>query len=444
MRTTLKLLISLAVFSFTWVAHAHDMVPQPAQDNPILLINGTIHTVTGATIQEGQILFEDGKITAVRNLITPPENCEIIDVTGRHIYPGLISSISSIGLAEISSIKDTIDTGELGHFNPNIRAEVGVNPDSEVIPVTRANGVLVAHVSPIATGAGMVAGTSAIMKLDGWTTEDMTLQAPIALRIKWPRDPQNNYFQVDSRTVENPQKEEENYGKAIQLLDDMFTDAHAFWKAKETEKIHLEVNLRLEAMGPVLNRTIPVHVSANSARQIRDAVYWASRQNVNLVIVGGRDAWRVAEVLAENHVPVIIGEVNTTATRRWESYDTGYKNAALLHQAGVIIAIAYGGGGPNAANERNLPYEAGKAVAFGLPKEEALKAITIYPAEILGVADRLGSLEVGKDATLFVSTGDPLDIRSNVELAFIDGRPIELSSRHTQLYEKYQTKYQQK
>ncbi|MDA0349251.1 MAG: amidohydrolase family protein, partial [Verrucomicrobia bacterium] len=195
-----------------------------------------------------------------------------------------------------------------------------------------------------------------------------------------------------------------------------------------------------EAFEPVVKKAIPVLVNANSVRQIRDAVNWAQQEDLDLVLVGGADAWRVAEFLGENHIPVIIGNVNGPIRRRSESYDTPFKNSATLHKAGVTFAIAYNGG-PH--NERNLPYEAGRAVAFGLPREEAIKAITIYPAEILGVADRLGSLEVGKDASLIVTNGDPLDIRSIVELAFIEGRSVELSSRHTQLYEKYQIRYPQ-
>ena len=196
----------------------------------------------------------------------------------------------------------------------------------------------------------------------------------------------------------------------------------------------------MEALGAVLRKDLPVHVRADSVRQIRDAVYWADKEGFELVILGGSDAWRVADILQEKGVAVIIGQVNATTTRRWESYDIKATNVHKLHDAGVRFAIAYS---PRMANERNLPYEAGKAAAFGLPKEEALKSVTIYPAEILGVGDRLGSLETGKDATLFVSNGDPLDIRSNVELAFIQGRPVDLASRHTQLFEKYQQKYQQ-
>lgn len=444
MKSKTKLLIVLLAFlSTTWITYGHDQVPAPPQDKPILLVNGTIHTVTGATLDQGQLLFENGKITAVRQSIEPPSNCEVIDVSGKHVYPGLISAISSIGLVEINSVNATIDIGELTPFNPNLKAQVAVNPDSEIIPVTRANGVLTAHVTPSTYQGGFIAGKTAVINLDGWTTEDLTLRAPTGMAVSWPRDPRLSGFHPEDPGNDNPAKAEEAYTKKIDELSDFLEEARAFEKAKAKGKSPLNVDLRLEAMIPVLNRELPVHIFANTARQIRDAVRWAESQELRMVLMDGTDAWRVATLLQEKGIPVVIGGVNQLPSRRWESYDVRFTNAAKLHTAGVQFAIAYAGGGPVSSNERNLPYEAGKAVAHGLAPEEALKAITIYPAEILGVADRLGSLEIGKDATLIVTTGNPLDIRSNVKLAFIQGRPVDLSSRHTQLYEKYQQRYLQ-
>lgn len=441
MKSRISILFTIGCFclSISSLSHGYDMIPAGKQEAPILLVNGTIHTVTGATIEKGQLLFEDGRITAVSREIEPPDNCQIIDLSGKHVYPGMISSDSSMGHIEINSVSATVDTGELGAFNPNLRAEVAVNPDSEVIPVTRANGVLSAHVTPRTSGGGLIAGKSALINLDGWTIEEMAISAPVGMQISWPRDPRTRDFSVDSTSPNNPQKAEENYANQIQKLEDVFDEARAFWKAKEATST-LKVNLRMEALGSVLKNEIPVHVRADSVRQIRDSVNWANKEGFRLVILGGSDAWRVADLLQEHGVSVIVGKVNATTTRRWESYDIKATNVHKLHDAGVQFAIAYS---PRMANERNLPYEAGKAAAFGLPKEDALKSVTIYPAEILGVANRLGSLEIGKDATLFISTGDPLDIRSNVEMAFIQGRPVDLASRHTQLFEKYQQKYQQ-
>lgn len=428
----------LCFVSIPWISFAHDQVPAPPQDKPVLLVNGTIHTVTGATLENGQLLFENGKITAIRQTIAPPEDCEVIDISGRQVYPGLISAISSIGLVEINAVNATIDYGELTPFNPNLKAQVAVNPDSELIPVTRANGVLTAHVTPSTYRGGFIAGKTAVINLDGWTTEDLTLKAPAALTLTWPRDPRIGSFHPASSGTKNPKKAEEAYRKNIEELTDFLEEAKAFLKAKAGGEETLKVDLRLEAMLPVLNRELPVHIFADSVRQIRDAIHWAEDQDLRMVLMGGSDAWRVAGLLQDKGIPVVIGGVNQLPSRRWEAYDTRFTIAAKLHEAGVRFAIGYTG---QQANERNLPYEAGKAAAHGLAREEALKAITLYPAEILGVADRLGSLEPGKDANLIVTTGDPLDIRSEVVLAFIQGRRIDLSSRHTQLYEKYKQRY---
>ena len=423
------------------IASAHDIVPGSLKDQAIALINGTVHPVSSETIQNGSVLLQDGKIVAVGDKFDLPEAAQVIDLQGKHVYPGLISSLSSLGLVEINAVRATRDLAEPGKLNPNARAEAAVNPDSELIPVTRANGVLVAHVSPMTSGGGLIAGSTAAMYLDGWTYEDMTVAAPVGISMSWPQTPRDPAFNLNRRIVHDPQKGEENYSEQIDALEDAFRSARSYLKAKLAEPIN--VDLRWEALDPVLEKKIPVLVKANSVREIRDAVAWANRENIHIVITGGRDAWRATETLKEKEVSVVLGPIQALPRRRWEPYDSAFTNAAKLSEAGVEFAIAYGGGGPVSSNERNLPYEAGKAVAHGLSQEEALKAITLYPARILGIDDRLGSIEEGKDATLIVTTGDPLDIRTNVEMAFIQGRSVDLSSRHTQLYEKYKKKYEQ-
>ncbi len=423
------------------MAYGHDMVPGSPEEQTVALINGTIHPVSDETIQNGSLLLKDGKIVAVGGKLDLPEAIQVIDLEGRHVYPGLISSLSSLGLVEINAVRATRDLAETGKLNPNARAESAVNPDSELIPVTRANGVLVAHVSPMTSRGGLIAGSTAAMYLDGWTYEDMTVAAPVGISISWPGAPRDPAFNLNRNVVNDPKKAEESYSEQIDALEDAFRSARSYLKAKAVEPI--DVDLRWEALDPVLGKEIPILARANSAREIRDAVAWANREDIHIIITGGRDAWRVAETLKEEEVSVILGPIQALPRRRWEPYDTAFTNAAKLSAAGVDFAIAYGGGGPVSSNERNLPYEAGKAVAHGLSQEEALKAITLYPARILGIDDRLGSIEEGKDATLIVTTGDPLDIRTNVEMAFIQGRSVDLSSRHTQLYEKYKKKYEQ-
>jgi imidazolonepropionase-like amidohydrolase len=434
--------LSLMILLSTGSSFAHDMVPGAKQDRPIALRRGTIHTVSGETIERGTLLFDEGKIVAVGTKVSLPKDCQVVDIKGKHLYPGLISSNSTLGLVEIDAVRASRDLAEPGPFNPNVRADVAFNPDSELIPVTRANGVLVAHVAPLTGQGGLIAGSSAVLALDGWTKEDMTIKAPLGVVIQWPNPPSEPTFHPDSPVVYNAAKQEEGYQEQVDKLRGAFEDARAFHEAQAGGVKTLNVDLRWEALIPVLKRERPVFIIAGRIRQIRDAIHWATEEGLNLILVGGADTWRAVDLLKKHQVPVIVSQVNALPARRWESYDTVYRNPLKLHEAGIEFAIAYGGGEDLSTNERNLPYEAGKAVAHGLPQAEALKAITLYPARILGVDDRLGSLEVGKDATLIVTTGDPLDIRTQVERAFIEGRSVDLSSRHTQLYEKYQKKYE--
>lgn len=418
---------------------ASDQIPAPKQDHPIALLGGTIHTVSGAALANGTIVFNDGKITALGTDVTLPEGTEQIDVQGKHVYPGLIAANTILGLVEINAVRATRDFAEVGDVNPNVRAEVSINPDSELLPVARANGITLALSVPT---SGLIAGTSALIMLDGWTWEDLTLKAPIGLHVRWPamgvsRSP----FVTKSKKEQLKERDEK-----LQKIREAFAEARAYLKAKDAEAQkgvpYHNTDLRWEAMIPVLKKEIPVFVHANDIRQIQAAIDWATEEDIKMVLVGGQDAWRVADLLEEKNIPVVIGGIHRLPMRRWEAYDTPFTLPLKLHEAGVTFCIASQGGSFGAAHERNLPYHAATAAAYGLPKEEALKAVTLYPAQILGVADQVGSLEVGKEATLIVTDGDPLEITTHIEWEFIQGREIDLSSRHTQLYQKYKTKYQ--
>ncbi|MFQ6112927.1 MAG: amidohydrolase family protein [bacterium] len=418
---------------------ASDQVPAPKQDHPIALVGGTIHTVRGETIANGTVVFVDGKITALGKDVALPEGTEQIEIEDKHVYPGLIAANTVLGLVEINAVRATRDFAEVGDVNPNVRAEVSINPDSELLPVARANGITAALSIP--TG-GLISGTSALIMLDGWTWEALTLKAPIGLHVRWPA------MGVSRSPFVTKSKEEQlkERDKNLQKIRDAFAEARAYLRAKEAEAKegvpYHDTDLRWEAMIPVLKKEIPVFVHANEIRQIQAAMDWASEEDIKMVLVGGQDAWRVADLLKEKNVPVIVGGTHRLPMRRWEAYDTPFTLPLKLYEAGVTFCIATQGGSFGAAHERNLPYQAAMAAAYGLPKEEALKAVTLYPAQILGVAGQVGSLEVGKDATLIVTDGDPLEITTNVEWEFIQGRKIDLSSRHTQLYQKYKTKYQ--
>ncbi|RMD90930.1 MAG: hypothetical protein D6813_08430 [Calditrichaeota bacterium] len=430
------LVVLFLCFSF---ARSSDQIPAAKQDHPIALVNGTVHTVSGAVIENGTVLFVDGKIQAVGTNVELPPATETIDVTGKHIYPAMIAANTALGLVEINAVRATRDFAEVGDIKPNVRAEVALNPDSELLPVTRANGVALAQSVPL---GGLISGTSALIMLDGWTWEEMTLKAPMGVHVRWPyMAPIRSPFV--RRSVEEQLKERD---KQLRKIREAFAEARAYMKAKEAEKQkgvpYHDTDLRWEAMIPVLKKEIPVFVHANEIRQIEAAIDWAGSEDINMVLVGGMDAWRVADELKAKNIPVILGGVHNLPMRRWEPYDTPFTVAKKLYEAGVKFCIGSTGSPFEAPNTRNLPYHAATAAAYGLPKEEALKAVTLYPAEILGVADRVGSIDVGKDATLIVTDGDPLEIRTHVEMEFIQGRKIDLESKHTQLYTKYRTKYE--
>jgi imidazolonepropionase-like amidohydrolase len=394
--------------------------PAPRQDRPIALTGGTIHTVTNGVIENGTIVFEDGRITAVGRDVQVPANAERVDVSGKQIYPGLIDGFNQMGLFEIGGFDVTIDVNELGDFNPNARAHVAFNPETRHLGTTRSNGVLVTVSSP--TG-GLIAGLSAAMQLDGWSWEQMTLRPETGLIVNWPQP-----FQ------------EEQYDEAIRNLREYFAGARAYRTARQGAPDRHATDSRLEAMIAVIDREVPVIVQANDIRQIQDAVTWAEQEGVRLVLLGGRDAGYVANLLAQRQIPVLLSSVLSAPGRTWEPYDGSYALPAQLHRAGVRFAIA---GGASAPYANRLPYEAGAATAFGLPAEEALKAVTLYPAEFLGFADRVGSLEVGKDATLLITTGNPLEYATVVEQAFIEGRKIDMMDAHRRFFEKYSEKLRQ-
>lgn len=417
-RTALIPTVALALAPALALA-ATAQVPAPPQSQPIALTGATIHTVANGVIENGTIVFEDGVITAVGADVSVPAGVQRIDATGKHIYPGLIDAYSAMGLEEIGAVDVTSDTNELGDFTPNVRAEIAVNPESRHIGTARSNGVLVTLTTP---GGGLVSGLSAAMMLDGWTWETMTLKGGAALNVSWP-DPDD----------------EEEYADDLRRLSELFASARAYRDATASDVPH-DTDSRWESMVTVVNGDVPVIVDADGIREMQDAIAWAEQQGLRLILRGGEDALYIADQLAAKQIPVLLTNTMDGPTRSWEGYDANYALAARLHEAGVQFAIT---GGSSAPYTHRLPYEAGVAVAFGLPAEEALRAVTIQPARILGIDDRVGSLEPGKDATLLITTGNPLDYLASVEQAYVQGRAIDMMDIHKQLFEKYSEKVRQ-
>jgi len=398
---------------------AQDLVHKAApQRSPILLSNGVIHTVSGATIQRGAVLFAKGKIVAVTPQGDLPDltpDTRVIDLRGSHVYPGLVTAHTSLGLAEIGSVPMTIDTSELGEISSEVRANIAVNPDSTAIPVARSNGILTAGVFP---SGGLISGRASVMSTDGWTWRDMTLLDAAGQVVSWPR---------------------RNAEKSVRLLDEFFAKARAWHKARAAAPT-VETDLRLAAMGKSLRQESKVFVRANDLASIEAAVQWGARNKLKVVIVGGRDASLCTKLLLRHDVEVIVAGTHEVPKRRDSRYDERFILPRLLHDAKVRWCLGTDGG---YSNERNLPYHAASAVAFGLPEDIAIKSITLFAARTLGVEDRVGSLEAGKDATLIVTNGSPLDLTTLTEAAFIGGREVKLHNKQRALAAKYRAKYAQ-
>ena len=398
----------------------------------VALTGGTVHPVSGPTIDRATIVVTDGRITAVGADVSPPAGATVISCEGKHVYPGLISANTILGLTEVGSVLGTNDQNEIGNVNPNIRAEVQINPESDLLPVTRVNGVTSALSVP---RGGAISGTSALIHLDGWTEEDMTVAKPVGLHVNWPNMTVNRAW-WETRSEEEQKRTRD---EAILAIRTAFEDARAYWRARDAEgKTGVprhDRDVKWDAMGRALRGEIPVMFHATALNQIRAVLRFVDEQHLKkVVLVGGDDAWMVTDELKARDIAVITGEPLSLPNRSYEPYDQGMSLAARLHAAGVRFCISDGCGSTNA---RNLGYEAAMAAAFGLPKEEALKSVTLYPAQILGVGDQLGSIEPGKIADLIVTTGDPLEITTQVEQVFIGGRAVSMETRQTRLFKKY-------
>ncbi|HSM05710.1 MAG TPA: amidohydrolase family protein [Longimicrobiales bacterium] len=417
-------------------ADAQVRMTVPPQSQPIALQGATIHTVSNGVIENGTIVFVDGVITAVGADVSIPAGARVVDVAGKHIYPGLIDAYSTVGISEIGAVDVSNDVNELGDFNPNVKADVAVNAESRHIGTSRSAGVLTTLTTP---GGGLISGMSSAMALEGWSWEEMSLESAAALNVNWP-NPNPRRFGFGGFGGFGQDQDRPSYEEQVQRLKDFFAEARAYRDAVEAGE-EVRSDSRYAAMIPALNRDIPVVVSADGAAQINDAITWAQEEDIRLVIRGGQDAIHVADRLAREQIPVILTSTLDAPGRDYEAYDGAYHMPARLHEAGVKFAIS---GGSGALYTNRLGYEAGVAVAFGLPEEEALKAVTLNAAEFMGLDDRLGSLEVGKQATLLITTGTPLDTTSDIEQAYIQGRELDMMDIQKWFFEKYMEKLNQR
>lgn len=407
---------------------------------PTLLLDGAaVHTVSGATLPKGQVLVEGGRIKAV-GVDLGLKADRTVRLDGLHLYPGLIAASSTLGLVEIDGVRATRDMTEVGAFTPEVASWLAVNPDSELIPVARANGIT--HTLAVPSG-GIIPGRSGLIRLDGWTAEQMLVRGPAALHIDWPSaelDTTPRERLRDRTKFKSLEEQARERKTRIRELDEFFEEARAYGKASQAGGPGFKDRVPAwEAMQPFVRGERPIVIRADSVREIKAVLDWTAQRNLPFILAGGRESWRLADTLASRKIPVIYEDVFTLPASEDASYAAQFRAPAVLHRAGVKVIFGTSGRF-EASSIRNLPYLAAQAVAFGLPEEAALQGLTLFPAQVLGLSDTLGSIEAGREATLFASDGPILDIRANVKHVWMQGREVSLESRHTRLYERYKAR----
>jgi imidazolonepropionase-like amidohydrolase len=394
------------------------------------ITNARIFPISGPAIEKGTIVIRGNRIEAVGATAGVPAGARVIDAKGGEVYPGFIDARTSMGLNEPGP-RNFEDTSEMLDINAAVKAQVAYQSDSDAIPVARVNGITSVAVVP---SGGLIGGQVAVMNLDGWTWEEATLQPVAGVSFQFPPVGRGGGFGGNNpdlnRKFDDLKKERD---ARVQRVEDLITRARAYGKLPAAERA---TDWNLAAMVPIAERRQPLFVAANTESDIRDAVAFADRAGVRMVITGGLESPLVAPLLKEKNIPVILGSVLTLTGREDAHHAATYKAAGELAQAGVTFAFGTGG----AANNRLIPYEAAISVAWGLDRDRALRAITLDAASILGVADRVGSLEPGKIANLFIATGDPMEMKTQFTHIFINGRNVGLKSKHTELYERFSSR----
>lgn len=407
----------------------------PAQET-LVIRGGTVHPITGPEFV-GTVVVRDGKIAAAGPNVEAPAGARVIDATGLHVYPGLFDAGSTLGLTEIGAVDVTNDYRELGDFTPHLQARTAVHPASEHIPVARANGITHTVTLPGGGGGnGGFRGQGSAFSLDGWTIEEMEIEAGVAMVLDWPSIRTRELDRSTFTFRDRPYKEaKEEYDRAVHRLASWLAAARDYDRAV-SGGAKIRPDSRLAALARVTRGEIPVVARVYTERDIRAVVAFAEEQGIRLIIAGGSQAYRVADLLAEKKIPVILGPTQALPTETDAPYDEAYANPGKLHAAGVRIAFATF----SSSDSRTLPYEAAMAIPYGLPRDAALRAVTLNAAEFFGIADRIGSIEAGKIANLIVTDGDPLEITTQVRHLIIGGREVDTMNRHRELYEKHRSR----
>lgn len=407
--------------------------PAPKQTKSILIMGGTAHLGNGKVQENALISIQNGKIVYVADgtLAKPAKHDLVIEANGKHIYPGFIAPNSTLGLVEIDAVRASDDESEVGSFNPHIRSIIAYNTESKVTETVRPNGVLLAQITP---RGGRIAGTSSIVQLDAWNWEDALIKENDGIHMRWPNSYARSSWWAEPGGIEPNKK----YAEQIKEIQDFFDNANAYLQSTKSSK-----DLPYEAMNGLQDGTKTLYVSANGEKEIQDIILFKKKNNIQkVVLVGGYYAYKVADLLKEANVSVLLRRIHDLPMSEDEDVNLPFKNAALLMQKNVLVGLE-NSGDMERMQVRNLPFYAGSCAAWGMSKEDALKLITSNTAKILGIAESYGTLETGKSATLFISAGDALDMKTNlITHAFIDGRQISLESHQTELYKRYKEKYE--
>lgn len=427
----LNIFVAIAALLFGLNATADAQITEKPGFGKFAITGAAIHTVTNGTIDGGIILIDGEEISFVGQNAKITNDYTRIDASGKHVYPGFIDGWTALGLVEISAVAVTVDNREVGDFNPHMFAFTALNPNSASVPVTRVSGVTTVLAAP---SSGIIGGKAAVMDLWGYSPDSMAVKKSGALVMNLPSSSGGGWW--DSRSDKEIKEE---YEKEIKAINDFLDKARFYdrmmkaYEADPSGKTKPDFDPRMDAMREVLAGEVPVAIEVSRKQEIMDAIEWTkSNDDMNFIFVGVEEGWRVAEEIAEAGIPVLTTTLYTPS-RDYDNYQRPYQNPGLMAEAGVKVAIV----SDDTENSRNAPFEAGYAAAYGMGAEEAIKALTINPAEIFGVADKLGSLEAGKQANLFISDGDPLEPMTTIEQVFIKGYKIPMMSRHTQLYDEF-------
>ena len=407
--------------------------PAPVQTETTTITGATVHIGNGEVVENASIVLQNGLITELGKQEEIESKGRVIDASGKQVYPGFILANSTLGLGEVDAVRATRDYDELGTFLPHVRSLIAYNAESRVIESLRPNGILLAQATP---RGGRISGTSSVVQCDAWNWEDAAVRVDDGIHLNWPSTYHNKYVSFGNVQISGAN---EKYGQQIYELKDFLLKARAYQENSAKEKR----NLVYEAMKPLFEGKSTLYIHANREKEILDALELSIEMNIEqMVLVGAQESYKTMEAIKKHNIPVILARVHSLPLQADDDYDQPYKSAAVLVKNGILVALE-NSGSMERMNGRNLPFYAGTVSSYGLSDEEALQLITLNPAKILGIEDRYGSLEIGKSATLFISDGNALEMKSNqLSHAFIDGRAISLESHQTELWKRYMKKYE--